>query len=568
MASQSFTGMLTIDPVTRIEGHLKLQASVENGRVTKAWSSSQLFRGIETIVQNRSPENVHHYVQRVCGVCTNTHALASVRAVENAIGIHIPPAAELVRQLILASQMIQDHIVHFYLLSGLDYIDMQSALTADPKATAELSSKLIDDDVWPGEIVIFQEQLKKFVESGQLGFIANADFLGGNKAYTLSPEENLVMSCNYLRAIRVQLKIAQANAIFTSKNPHSQTMRVGGVTCYDALRPEALERVRALFRETEYFVHRHYRGDVYLLTKRYPEVARYGGVSNFYDVPEFYPVSDNPQNQGEPFFRGGIVWGNKVEPSGQANVAEISNSAITEDVARSWYEPSKPLAPYDGETKPSYTDYDLDKQYSWSKAPRYNGEAMETGPLARCMLGYARGESQTRRMVDDWLSECDIPRQSLNSTMGRIAARMMETRMLMKQAPIWLEELRVRAKSPSVAIYKDWKMPSGAEGVGIASVSRGALSHWIRIKKGLTENYQMVVPSTWNMGPRCAEDKPSPMEQALVGVPVPDSERPTDIMRTVHSLDPCIACAVHLIEGSQAEKKDKGRIFPVCIGMQ
>ncbi|MFI3271052.1 MAG: nickel-dependent hydrogenase large subunit [Pseudomonadota bacterium] len=544
--------MLTIDPVTRIEGHLKLQVELEAGRVTKAWSSSQLFRGIETIVQGRLPENVHHYVQRVCGVCTNTHALASVRAVEDAVGVEIPEAAKLVRYLILATQMMHDHVVHFYLLSGLDYMDMQSALTADVKAAARLSGEISGADAWPEEMAIFQEQLKRFVDSGQLGFLAKADFLGGNPAYKLSPEENLVMACNYLRAIRVQLKLARANAIFTSKNPHSQTMRVGGVTCYDALKPEALDKVRTLLRESAHFVHNHYRGDVYLLSKRYPDVANYGGVSNFYDVSEFAPVSPNSSGSagGEPYFKGGILWGSAVEPSSQAkaSIENVYSSEIKEDVARAWYEPSPPLAPADGVTNPDYTAYDLDKQYSWSKAPRYAGQPMETGPLARCMLAFARGESQTRRMVDDWLSRCDLKRQNLNSTMGRIAARMMETRRLMDQTPLWLEELADRAKSPSVAIYKEWKMPSGGEGVGTASVSRGALSHWITIKNGRTENYQMVVPSTWNLGPRCSQDKPSPVEQALVGVPVPDMDRPTDVMRTVHSLDPCIACAVHLLE--------------------
>lgn len=544
------TKMLTIDPVTRIEGHMKLETAVKDGRVVKAWSSSQLFRGLENIVQGRAPENVHHYVQRVCGVCTNTHALASVRAVEDAVGAKIPEAAQLVRHLILSTQMMQDHVVHFYLLSGLDYIDMENALQADVRATARLASEVAGTEVDGGEVDLFREQLKRFVDSGQLGFLAKADFLGNNAAYRLSAEENLVMACNYLRAIRVQLKLARANAVFTGKNPHSQTMRVGGVTCYDALKPDALEKVRALLRESSHFIEHHYRGDVYLLSKRYPNVAAYGGVSNFYDVSEFAKVGVGKDGEkGEYFFRGGVLWGDRVEASGQAKVSveDVAASEIKEDTARAWYEKSKPLAPYDGETRPDYTEYDLEKQYSWSKAPRYDGEPMETGPLARCMISFARGEDSTRRMVDDWLARCNLKRQNLNSTMGRIAARMMETRRLAEQTPLWLEELKERAKSPTVAIYKDWKMPSGGEGVGMASVSRGALSHWIRIKDGVTEKYQMVVPSTWNMGPRCEQDKASPIEQALVGVPVPDMDRPTDIMRTVHSLDPCIACAVHLL---------------------
>lgn len=543
MARKAFSGMLNLDPVSRIEGHLKIQASVDKGVVTKAWSSSQLFRGIEIIVQNRAPENVHHYVQRVCGVCTNTHALASVRAVENAIGLKIPPAAELVRYLILSTLMIQDHVVHFYILSALDYVDMVSATKADPAATARLASELAGHEVKKGEIEVYHTQLKKFVAGGQLGFLANAEFLGGNPAYKLSPEENLVVACNYLEAIRMQTKLARANAIFASKNPHSQTMRVGGVTCYDSLRPDALEQVRALLRETRQFIEHNYRGDVYLLGKRYPEVARYGRVSNFYDVSEFPDVETGK----DPFFKGGIMWG-----TGLGKVEEPDSSLILEDVSRSWYTPSKPLKPYDGVTAPDYTTYDLEKQYSWSKAPRYKGEAMETGPLARRLMAYARGEKATKTMFDDWLKASNLKPENMNSTLGRIAARMIETLMLTEHIHVWLDELEARAKAGPVEIYKEWKLPDTAQGVGFAGVSRGALSHWIRIDKGTTANYQMVVPSTWNLGPRCAKDKPSPVEQALVGVPVNDAEKPIDIIRTVHSLDPCIACAVHVIDGGDA----------------
>lgn len=548
MARTAFSGMLNIDPVTRIEGHLKIQTEVNNGRVTKAWSSSQLFRGIETIVKNRAPENVHHYVQRVCGVCTNTHALASIRAVENAADITPPPTAELIRQLILSTLMIQDHVVHFYVLSAMDFMDLQSATTADPVATARIASELAGYEVPRGEVEILLAQLKKFVASGQLGFIANADFLGGHPSYNLSPEENLVMACNYMEAIRVQIKLARANAIFSSKNPHSQTMRVGGVTCYDALRPESLEHVRVLLHETSRFVTHNYKGDVYLLGKRYPEVATYGGASNFYDVDEFY----NVETHDKPFFKGGVMW--KSKPG---KVEKESPAAIAEDVTRSWYEPSPPLNPYEGKTIPDYTTYNLNEQYSWSKAPRYNGEPMETGPLARRLMAYARNEVSTKKPFDQWLQSSRLKPENMNSTLGRIAARMIETNILMQQTPLWLQELTERAKAGSPEIYKEWKLPDKAQGVGFSAVSRGALSHWIRIEKGTTANYQMVVPSTWNLGPRCAHDKASPLEEALLNVPVIDPERPTDIIRTVHSLDPCVACAVHLIEGEESQSPQK-----------
>ncbi|HCG05581.1 MAG TPA: hydrogenase 2 large subunit [Desulfovibrio sp.] len=538
MADKAYTGRIVVDPVTRIEGHLKIDVSVKNGVVDNAWSSTQLFRGLEIIVRGRPPEDVHNYVQRACGVCTTTHSLTSIRAVENAMGFKAPPAAELVRHLILATLIVHDHLVHFYHLHSLDFCDVANALKADPVAAAKLASQVSGREVVPGDLFVVHGRLKKFVEAGQLGWLDNAYFLGGHPAYRLSPEENLVLAANYIEALRVQMKIAKAMAIFAGKNPHSQTMRVGGVTCYEALRPERLAEFRALYEECRAFINHNYLGDLTILGRRYPEVAAYGRTTNYMDFSDFH----DPETGKDPFFRGGVLWGHAI---GKAE--DLDPAQIQEHLSRGWYKPGPPAHPYDGVTDPDYTGYDPDGHYSWSKAPRYKGEAVETGALARRLIAYSRGEKETITRMDAWLAACKLKQENLFSTMGRTAARMVESVILMNRVQGWLNDLEDRAKAGPVEIYREWKMPDEAKGVGFCAVTRGALSHWIRIEKGKTANYQMVVPSTWNLGPRCDKGKPSAVEQSLMGNPVLDPDRPVELLRTVHSFDPCIACSVHVV---------------------
>lgn len=538
MADKAYTGRIVVDPVTRIEGHLKIDVSVRNGVVDNAWSSTQLFRGLEIIVKGRPPEDVHNYVQRACGVCTTTHSLTSIRAVENAMGFKAPPAAELVRHLILATLIVHDHLVHFYHLHSLDFCDVANALKADPVAAAKLASQVSGRDVPPGDLFVVQGRLKKFVEAGQLGWLDNAYFLGGHPAYRLSPEENLVLAANYIEALRVQMKIAKAMAIFAGKNPHSQTMRVGGVTCYEALRPERLAEFRALYEECRTFINHNYLGDLTIIGRRYPEVAAYGRTTNYMDFSDFH----DPETGKDPYFRGGVLWGHAI---GKAE--DLDPAQIQEHLSRGWYKPGPPAHPYDGVTDPDYTGYDPNGHYSWSKAPRYKGEAVETGALARRLIAYSRGEKETITLMDAWLAACKLKQENLFSTMGRTAARMVESVILMNRVRGWLNDLEDRAKAGPVEIYKEWTMPDEARGVGFCAVTRGALSHWIRIEKGKTANYQMVVPSTWNLGPRCDKGKPSAVEQSLMGNPVLDPDRPVELLRTVHSFDPCIACSVHVL---------------------
>uniref|UniRef100_B8DM34 Periplasmic [NiFe] hydrogenase large subunit n=1 Tax=Nitratidesulfovibrio vulgaris (strain DSM 19637 / Miyazaki F) TaxID=883 RepID=B8DM34_NITV9 len=538
MADKAYTGRIVVDPVTRIEGHLKIDVSVRNGVVDNAWSSTQLFRGLEIIVKGRPPEDVHNYVQRACGVCTTTHSLTSIRAVENAMGFKAPPAAELVRHLILATLIVHDHLVHFYHLHSLDFCDVANALKADPVAAAKLASEVSGRDVPPGDLFVVHGRLKKFVDAGQLGWLDNAYFLGGHPAYRLSPEENLVVAANYIEALRVQMKIAKAMAIFAGKNPHSQTMRVGGVTCYEALRPERLAEFRALYEECRTFINHNYLGDLTILGRRYPEVAAYGRTTNYMDFSDFH----DPETGKDPFFRGGVLWGHAI-----GKTEELDPAQIQEHLSRGWYKPGPPAHPYDGVTDPDYTGYDPNGHYSWSKAPRYKGEAVETGALARRLIAYSRGEQETVTRMDAWLAACKLKQENLFSTMGRTAARMVESVILMNRVQGWLNDLEDRAKAGPVEIYREWTMPDEAKGVGFCAVTRGGLSHWIRIEKGKTANYQMVVPSTWNLGPRCDKGKPSAVEQSLMGNPVLDPDRPVELLRTVHSFDPCIACSVHVL---------------------
>jgi len=542
MAEKAYTGPITVDPVTRIEGHLKIDVEVKDGVIVNAWSSTQLFRGLELIVQGRPPEDVHNYVQRACGVCTTTHALTSIRAVENAIGFKPPAAAELVRLLILSSLDVHDHLVHFYHLHALDFFDMASAIKADAVAAAKLAAQVSGREVQPGDYFIVQARLKKFVEGGQLGWLTNAYFLGGHPSYRLTPEENLILASNYLEGLRIQMKLARAMAIFSGKNPHAQTMRVGGVTCYESMRPERIAEFRALYEESREFINHNFVGDVTILGRRYPEACVYGRTSNFFDFSDFH----DPETGKNPFFRGGVMWKRSLK-----NVEEFDPAQLKEHVTHGWYKPGEPKHPYEGVTDPDYTGYDQNGKYSWAKAPRYKGEPMETGPLARRAMAYARGEKDTVTRLDAWLSACGLKPENLFSTLGRTASRMVESVVLVNRMEGWLNDLEARIKAGPVEIYKPWKMPDKAKGVGYCAVTRGGLSHWIRIEGGKTANYQMVVPSTWNLGPRCAAGKLSPVEESLVGVPVADPDRPVEILRTVHSFDPCIACAVHVIHAGK-----------------
>lgn len=528
---------IVIDPITRIEGHLKVEVAMDGDVVENSWVSAQLYRGIEQILAGRDPQDAPFFTQRVCGVCTTTHMLTSVRAIENALGVTPPPMAVLMRNLILAALDVQDHMVHFYHLHGFDWIDMAAATKADPVKAAAIAAEGTERPDDPAQFFIVQKRLRDFVASGQLGPLENAPFLGGHPAYNLTPEENLVLSAHYLEALRIQLKLGRAMAIFSGKNPHAQTMVVGGMTCYDALRPEMLGMFRKLWEESHEFIQNGMMKDIALLAKRYPEAARYGRTTNYICFDDF--TDSDGQN---PYFRSGIMWSrdfDRIEP--------LDMGRIEEHVAHSWYEGDTARKPWDGRTEPKYTSYDDKEKYSWVKAPRYMGEPMETGPLARRAIAYGRGEKETVEAVDSVFGPAGLKTKALFSTMGRTVCRVVETLILSRRMEVWMAELEKRAGAGEHKIYVDWEMKDG-KGVGTACVTRGALSHWIRIENGRIGNYQMVVPSTWNLGPRCAEGKMSPSEESLLQTKLEDPERPIEILRTIHSYDPCIACSVHLVD--------------------
>jgi [NiFe] hydrogenase large subunit len=550
---KNFKGPIIVDPVTRIEGHLKIEVEVDQGKVTNVWSSSQLFRGLELILKGRDPRDAQHFTQRSCGVCTYTHALASTRCVDNAVGVdkNLPDNARLIRNLVLAAQFLHDHIVHFYHLHALDWVDVTGALTADPVKAASIANSISARQTKAEDLKAVQDKVKGLVDSGQLGIFTNAYFLGGHDAYYLPAEVNLIATAHYLEALHLQVKAARAMAVFGAKNPHTQFTVAGGVTCYESLTSERMAEFVGLFEETKKFIDECYIPDLLAVASYYKDWAAIGGTTNFMSFGEFPAVESDINSRWLP---PGVILNRNI-----GQVDAFDPKLIEEHVRHSWYQGDKAHHPYKGVTEPQYTSYEDRDRYSWMKAPRYNSQAMETGPLATVLVAYAKGHPEVKKTVDYVLNYLGVGPAALFSTLGRTAARGIETKVVADKLMDWINELAENVKSGNNTIYQDWKMPDEAEGVGFVTAPRGALSHWIKIKGGKIENFQLVVPSTWNLGPRCAEGKLSAVEEALMGTPIADAERPVEILRTVHSYDPCIACGVHVIDA----KTNKVRKFKI-----
>jgi [NiFe] hydrogenase large subunit/hydrogenase large subunit len=560
---------IVIDPITRIEGHLRIEAELSGTGVADAWSSSTMFRGIEKILQGRDPRDAWYFTQRFCGVCTTVHAIASIRSVENALGIRIPPNAELIRNIIIGIQNVQDHVIHFYHLHALDWVDITSALKADPAKTAALAASLSD---WPLNSPTYfkgvQAKLASFVSKGRLGPFANAYW--GHPAYKLPPEANLMATAHYLEALEWQKDVIRIHAILGSKNPHPQTFLVGGMAIaidpdsQTALNDNKLEEIRLLLAKALNFVEKVYIPDLLAVASFYKEWAGIGaGVGNFMSYGEF--PADNSGKPEVLWMPRGIILNkdlSKVHPVEQERIAEY--------VDHSWYDypggPGKALHPWDGETnyrytgpKPPYEYLNTNEKYSWVKAPRYAGMPMEVGPLARCLIAYASGHKEVKAVVDLVLSKLQVGPEALFSTLGRTAARGIETLVIAQKLPEFLNSLVANIKGGDLSIHNNEKWdpgtwPAEAKGYGWHEAPRGALGHWIRIKDQKIANYQAVVPSTWLASPRDAKGQRGPYEAALQGTPLADPKRPLEILRTIHSFDPCLACAVHLFdpEGDEA----------------
>jgi hydrogenase large subunit len=545
--------------VTRIEGHLRIDCEVEKGVVTNSWSSGQMWRGIEVILQGRDPHDAWIFAQRICGVCTTVHAIVSVRAVENALQLEVPLNAQYIRNMIIAAHGIHDHIVHFYQLSALDWVDIVSALKADPKATAKIAQSLSD---WPlnsaDEFTKVQQKLQGFVDSGQLGIFGSGYW--GHPAMKLPPEVNLMAVAHYLQALDYQRRANQIVGVLGSKTPHIQNLAVGGVAnpinpeSQSTLTIERLYKIKTLIDELSGFINQVYLPDVAAIGGMYADWTAYGaGVTTYLSVPDMPLDTRNTQFSlpGGYIPNGDIKAFKPMTGFGDA----YFEKGVKEGVKHAWYDGSKPLHPYDGRTDPKYDGFNDDGKYSWVKAPTFYDERAQVGPLANVLTMYLAGHEPTKRHLGRALAiagkvaGAEIPLSALHSTIGRHAARAVRCAVLYDTLDEQWKLLMQNIAKNDFETFNRPMFPKGEiRGFGYHEAPRGVLSHWAVIRNGKIANYQAVVPSTWNAGPRDQNDALGPYEASLIGNPVADPERPLEGIRTGRSFAPCGACAIHLLD--------------------
>lgn len=556
---------IVVDPVTRIEGHLRLEADInEKGIITDAFSSGTSVRGIEVIVRDRDPRDVWAFVQRICGVCTSTHALASIRSVEDALKIKIPRNAHLIRELMNQAVFLHDHVVHFYHLHALDWVDVLSALKANPAETSKIAQSI---SKWPksspGYFTDIQNKVKKLVDSGQLGIFANGYW--GHKAYKLPPEVNLLAVAHYLEALDWQKEIVKVQTIFGGKNPHPHYVVGGMATPLDinsdnGIHAERLMHVSQLIDQAREFVNQVYIPDIIAIGSFYKDWTYGGGINNYLTYGDF-STTDHYDLKSYRVPRGIILDGNLNEVH---DIDLKDPKQVQELIDNSWYtydgKDSGGKHPWDGETSLNYTgpkapykNLDTKDKYSWIKSPRWKGKAMETGPLARLLVAYASGKDDAKHLVDDTLKKLDLPITALQSALGRTVARALESVLIADWMRNDMDELLKNIKNGDQVTFDRTKWdpstwPKNAKGVGWIEAPRGALGHWIEIEDGKTKNYQAVVPTTWNASPRDHKNVIGAYEASLKGTPVADKTQPLEIIRIIHSFDPCLACAVHLTD--------------------
>jgi hydrogenase large subunit len=554
---------ISIDPVTRIEGHLRVDVEVDGGVVNKAWASCTMWRGLETILRRRDAREGWVFAQRFCGVCTTVHAVASVRAVEDALSLEIPPNAQYIRNLILIGHALHDNIVHFYHLSALDFVDILQIPKADPAKAASIAEGYSS---WTGnsrqELAAVQTKVKGLVGSGQLGIFSHGYW--GHPAMKLSPEVNLILFSHYLQALDFQRKSCQIVAILGGKTPHIQNLAVGGVmnainlNSLATMNMDRLGMLKAILEDLIPFVQQVFLADTCLLAAYYPEYLHLGrGVANYLAVPDL-PLDAKASKFDLP---GGIIMNGNlagVRPIVNWQDAEF-RKAVTEDNTHAWYQGSQ-FTPYKGQQIPDYTDFNADAKYTWVKAPRYNGSPMQTGPLATVLVGYASGHAKTRKWTDTALNRIaavnglKVTPDDLQSTMGRYLGRAIRSSILSDLALEHLQLLTTNILNGDDTTYNAPKFPTGEiMGMGMHEAPRGSLSHWVVIEKGAFTNYQAVVPTTWNASPRDEKGVPGPYESSLIGTPVVEAEKPLEVLRTVHSFDPCMACSCHTLDANGKE---------------
>lgn len=556
---------ISIDPITRIEGHLRIDCEIENGVVTNAWSSGTMWRGMENIVKGSDPRDAWMIIQRICGVCTTVHAIMSVRAVEDALGAKVPVNAQYIRNMILSAHSMHDHIVHFYQLSAMDWVDITAALNADPDKATEMLKGV---STWglnsANEFRNVQNKIKSLVESGQLGIFANGYF--GHPSMKLPPEVNLIAVAHYLQALECQRDCNRIVALLGGKTPHIQNLAIGGVAnpinldAQSVLNLERLMFVKSCIDRLNDFVTQVYRVDAAIIAAYYPEWLNLGKTSgNYLSVPEYPIDGDNSKF---------VLTGGYIENFDISTFRPITQQkdefvvkGIKESGKHAWYEDDEPLEPWAGLTRPKYTGWQDEGKYSWVKAPSFYGKVVEVGPLAYLMCNLANENKDTLHHFNhikglyEKLSGNTLSVDHLHSTLGRIIARTVHCCVLNNILEQQWKLLVDNIGTGDTVAYLKTDIPQTGEfkGVGFGEVPRGMLSHWVVVKNGKIENYQAVVPSTWNAGPRNQNDEMGPYELSIIGTPVPDPTKPLEVVRTIHSFDPCMSCAVHVVNTENGE---------------
>ena len=556
---------ISIDPITRIEGHLRIDCEIENGVVTNAWSSGTMWRGMENIVKGSDPRDAWMIMQRICGVCTTVHAIISVRAVEDALDAKVPINAQYIRNMILSAHSMHDHIVHFYQLSAMDWVDITAALNADPDKAAEMLKGV---STWglnsANEFRNVQNKIKSLVESGQLGIFANGYF--GHPAMKLPPEVNLIAVAHYLQALECQRDCNRIVALLGGKTPHIQNLAIGGVAnpinldSQSVLNLERLMFVKSCIDRLNDFVTQVYRVDAAIIAAYYPEWLNLGKTSgNYLSVPEYPSDGDNSKF----VLTGGYI--ENVDISTFRPITQQKDEFVVKGIKESgkhaWYEDDEPLEPWAGLTRPKYTGWQDEGKYSWVKAPSFYGKVVEVGPLAYLMCNLANENKDTLHHFNhikglyEKLSGNTLSVDHLHSTLGRIIARTVHCCVLNNILEQQWKLLVDNIGTGDTVAYLKTDIPQTGEfkGVGFGEVPRGMLSHWVVIKNGKIENYQAVVPSTWNAGPRNQNDEMGPYELSIIGTPVADPTKPLEVVRTIHSFDPCMSCAVHVVNTDNGE---------------
>jgi hydrogenase large subunit len=566
---------IVVDPITRIEGHLRIEVNLDkNNVINNAVSTGTMWRGLEVILKGRDPRDAWAFVERICGVCTGVHALASVRSVEDALGIEIPRNANIIRNLMHATLFAQDHLVHFYHLHALDWVDVVSALKADARKTSEIQQAI---SPWPnsspGYFREVQNRLKKFVESGQLGIFANAYW--GHPAYKLPPEVNLLAVTHYLEALDFQKEIVKIQTIFGGKNPHPNwlvggvpsALNIDGAGAIGAVNMPLLNMVGNIVNRTIEFIDQVYIPDLLAIAGFYKDWAQWGGGLASQNVMSYgeFPDIPNDYSNKSMLLESGVILNGDLKTVHDIDLRDPTQ--VQEWVTHSWYtyaDESKGLHPFDGVTDPKFDigkakgtktdikEFDESAKYSWVKSPRWKGHAVEVGPLARYLVAYARGNKEIAEQVNGTLKKLDVPITALFSTLGRTAARGLEAQWSAHKMKYFYEQLvaNIKAGDLATANMTKWEpgsWPAECKGVAPCEAPRGALAHWVKIKNTRIDSYQCVVPTTWNAGPRDAKNQIGAYEAALMNTPMAKPEQPVEILRTIHSFDPCLACATHVM---------------------